>query len=184
VLENAGFDGRVFRSHSVIAVVRQFNPHHGSARKLPMAQLKQTKVYRSGRTAPDWYTESTQCSANIKKQDGSLNIRFDIASKGGGTTCLWIEIGSADLRSLLHELAESRSDTAGTFAECVTIAIQRNTEMMDKIRDPLVLEKLESVAAFVDDKYSEAPAGEDDTEKAASDDLRNVIRTVESLNTY
>lgn len=146
-----------------------------------MAQLKQTKVYRSGRTAPDWYTESTQCSAEIDKRDGSLNVRFDIASKGGGTTCLWVKIGSADVRGLLHELANLRPDTAPTFAECVTTAIKLNSELMERIREPTVLEKLESVAEYVDDQYSEAPAGEDDVEKAASDNLRNVIRTIESV---
>jgi len=146
-----------------------------------MAHLKQTSVFRSGLTASVWNTESTNCTASIDKDEGSLNVHFDIASKGGGTTCLWVKIGSADVRGLLHELAEKRPETAGTFAECISLVIQLNAQMLEKIRDPSLIEKLESVAGFVDDKYNDAPPGEDDVEKVACDNMRNVVRAVESL---
>jgi len=53
--------------------------------------------------------------------------------------------------------------------------------MLEKIQDPSLIEKLESVAGFVDDKYNDAPPGEDDVEKVACDNMRNVVRAVESL---
>ena len=61
------------------------------------------------------------------------------------------------------------------------MVIQLNAQMIEKIQDPSLIEKLESVAGFVDDKYNDAPPGEDDVEKVACDNMRNVVRAVESL---
>ena len=61
------------------------------------------------------------------------------------------------------------------------MVIQLNAQMLEKIQDPSLIEKLESVAGFVDDKYNDAPPGEDDVEKVACDNMRNVVRAVESL---
>jgi hypothetical protein len=145
-----------------------------------MAQLTQTEVFRKGRTAPDWSVESTQCMAFISKDDCSLSVRFDVASKGGGTTCLLIKIGSADVRSLLLELAGKRPDTAGTFAEAITIAIQENARILDKVRDLTLMEKLESVEDFVYNTTAEDQSGEDDRENAIVA-VGDVIRTIKSL---
>lgn len=53
-----------------------------------MPQLKNSKVYRGGATASSYTLESDTCSASVDPSDGTLDIKFDLASKGGGTTCV------------------------------------------------------------------------------------------------
>src|SRR6266511_4172355 len=51
-----------------------------------MAQLKNTKVYRGGVTAQYLTHETRECSFHANTKDRALDIRFRLASKGGGTT--------------------------------------------------------------------------------------------------
>ena len=146
-----------------------------------MAQLKLTKVRRRGVTAPNYRLESTNCSAIINKETGSLDIKFKIASRGGGFTCVWVEIGDTDVRSINLEQADSCPESVSTFVECTSIAIERNLEKLDRIRDPIVLEKMASVEAFVDKKYRIAPAGEDDDEREVLDDVLFVNQELDSI---
>lgn len=48
-----------------------------------MLQLKHSQVYRGGVTAPSLRPETSQCSVSANRRDGTIDIGFNIASKGG-----------------------------------------------------------------------------------------------------
>lgn len=86
------------------------------------------------------------------------------------------------IRLLIHELADCRPETVSTFLECISIANARNLKMLDGIREPIVLVKLASVKEFVDEKYQDAPADDDDNEREVLESVKLVIQKFESLH--
>ncbi|EGU30876.1 MULTISPECIES: hypothetical protein [Vibrio] len=70
-------------------------------------KLKNTSVYRAGATERYWKKESNKCRYEIDKSNGSLDIYFSIASKGGGTTDIKVTIGKDDLPSVLNDILDA-----------------------------------------------------------------------------
>lgn len=70
-----------------------------------MPSLRGAKVYRSGVTAPKWNFETDRVRVNnFSEKDPSLHFKFEIASKGGGTTEVSLRIGSASFDAVLHQM--------------------------------------------------------------------------------
>src|SRR5262245_25953253 len=88
-------------------IVRRPRRKHATrtTRRWHMPQLKHSKVYRGGAKAPSLSLETSKCSASVGLRTESLELRFDIASKGGGTTRILLQIGKGDFQTLLQEIA-------------------------------------------------------------------------------
>src|SRR5262249_44169535 len=100
-----------------------------------MPPLKHSKVYRRGLTAPNPYEfETRQCSPSVDQPNGPLHIKFELASKGGGTTCVLLEIGKGDFQALLPEIAGKLPESVGVLSDCASVANKRNLELLEKAR--------------------------------------------------
>jgi hypothetical protein len=70
-----------------------------------MPSLRGTKVYRSGVTASRWNLETERISATKRGADKpTLNVEFQMASKGGGITEVSLRIGPAAFDTILNEM--------------------------------------------------------------------------------
>jgi len=155
-----------------------------------MPQLKHSKVYRGGRTASNLSLETGQCSASVDLRDGTLDIRFDLASKGGGTTCVLLQIGKGDFQTLLQEIANKMPESVGVLSDCASIANKKNLELLrgarqvhdnEKARAKKLVDDLEEVEKFISEKYYQAPAGQDEKEEQVRDQLQDVMSTLREL---
>src|SRR5262249_15530796 len=99
-----------------------------------MPQLKHSKVYRGGVTAPSMSFETNQCSASVGVKTESLELRFEIASKGGGTTRILLRIGKGDFQTLLQEIASKLPENVGVLSECAAIANKANLKLLQEAR--------------------------------------------------
>lgn len=156
-----------------------------------MAELKHTKIYRGGVTSPHLNLETQKCSFRANQNNNALDLRFQIASKGGGTTSVLLRIGMDDLPTILEAIAEKMPENVGVLSDCASIANKKNLEQLtearrvqgnEKARAESLIEKLEGVEEFVSEKYYEAAAGEDEREASVKDQLEEVILTLHSLS--
>jgi len=152
--------------------------------------LKKTKIYRGGVTAPYLNLETRNCSFNANTRDETLDLRFSLASKGGGTTSVLLQIGKGDLTAVLEAIAHAVPDTAAVLSRCASIANEKNIELLaearrvkddEKARAEKMLEDLEPVEEFVSEKYYEAPSGEDEQEAAVREKLEEIISSLNAL---
>ncbi len=98
-----------------------------------MQYFKDTRVNRAGLTAEHWTNETNKSNSYYISGIGSiigdeefrknLCILISIASAGGGTTCLSIDIGHDDLQAIFKLIAKEAPESAALFSECTTIAI-------------------------------------------------------------
>jgi hypothetical protein len=156
-----------------------------------MPQLKDTKIYRGGVTAPYLNPETSKCSYEVNIPKGALDLRFQIASKGGGTTEVLHRIGLGDLALILESFAEAMPETiAGTLSDCAALANKkilgqlteaRRVQSDEKVRLSGAVEKLEGVEEFVSQKWCEAPPGQNENEAAAKSQLEDVLSSLHSL---
>ena len=155
-----------------------------------MPQLKHSRVFRAGLTAPSLNFETSTCSASVNMRDESLDIRFNLASKGGGTTQVVVEIGKGDFQASLHEIASKLPESVGGLTDCAAIANKKNLELLqdarkvhdnEKERAKRLVGELEAVEEFVSDKYYEAPVGQDQKEEQIRDKLQEVMNKLREL---
>lgn len=71
-----------------------------------MANLRHTRIYRGGVTAPCLTVESHSCSLDVNSKENSLDFRFHLRSKGGGTTEVLLRLGPNDLPVLVESIAK------------------------------------------------------------------------------
>lgn len=156
-----------------------------------MAELKNTKIYRGGVTAPNLTLETRTCSFHANVKEKSVDIKFNLASKGGGTTEVLLQIGLDDLPLILEAVADKMPESVGVLSDCAAIANKKNLAQLkearrvqadEKARATTLVEKLEDVEQFVSRKYYEAPAGEDEREAAVKERLEEVIESLRFLS--
>jgi hypothetical protein len=156
-----------------------------------MPQLKHAKIYRGGVTAPSLSFESSQCSASVDQSDGALEFSFNLASKGGGTTHVQLQIGKGDFLAVLQEIATKMPESVAVLSECASIANRKNLELLEvarkvqdneKARANSLLRSLEVVEEFVNQKWYEAPPGQDEEEERIRDQLQAVIGSLRELH--
>lgn len=154
-----------------------------------MSQLKNTKIYRGGKTANSLNLESQQCSFHANPKRQSLDLRFELKSKGGGITEVLIQIGKDDFPALLEAIARKMPENVGVLSNCAAIANQRVLDLLlearrvqadEQARAQSLLEKLADVEEFITDKYNDAPVGEDERESAVMDQLAEVVEILRS----
>jgi hypothetical protein len=70
-----------------------------------MPSLRGAKVFRSGVTASRWNFENDSVTVNhFNDKDPSLHFKFELASKGGGTTEVSLRIGPSCFDTVLHQM--------------------------------------------------------------------------------
>ncbi len=151
-----------------------------------MIRLKSTKVYRGGVSASELRRESTISRARVDKGSKSLEFEFNIASKGGGTTQILLEIGQEDFKSILNEIASLLPQNVGLFSECALIANKCNMDLLKKtegeqeklvLRTQELLKDLNHVDEFIPGGYHFAPPGKD----SAGEKIRTKMENVEEV---
>ena len=103
-----------------------------------MQYFKDTIVNRAGLTADYWNNETHKSNNYSIRGFGGITaghefrkklcIIINIASAGGGTTCLSIDIGHDDLQAIFKLIAKEAPDSAALFSECTSIAINSGIE--------------------------------------------------------
>ncbi len=74
-----------------------------------MDNALEVRIYPGGRTASRLNLETTDVETQVSR-DGEVELRFGIASKGGGTTDLSVDISPAALANLLQRFLTSVTD--------------------------------------------------------------------------
>ena len=155
-----------------------------------MPKLQHSKVYRAGVTANYLNIETSDCSFNPNASDKTLDLRFHLASKGGGTTSVLFQLGLDDLPAVLSAIATALPESVGALSSAAAVANAKVLEQLaearrvqgdDKARAAALVEQLESVSEFVSQKYYEAPAGSDDAEAAAKTKLDEALNSLRQL---
>ena len=156
-----------------------------------MADLKHTNIYRCGVSARYLNLETRKCSFSADTAKNALDLRFHLASKGGGTTSVLLQIGMNDLSAILEAIANKMPENVGVFSDCASIANKKNLQQLEearrvqdneKTRAKSLIEKLEGVEEFIAEKYYEAPAGEDEREASVKDQIEEVLQTLCKLS--
>ena len=156
-----------------------------------MPKLKHSKVYRGGITANYTSLETTESSFNPNIKDRALDLRFNLASKGGGTTSVLFQLGVDDLPAILDALAANLPEmSVGMLSDAAAKANKAIVERLaqarivgedQRARAEALVESLEGVEEFVSDKYYEAPSGEDEKEAQAKQALESALSTLRQL---
>jgi hypothetical protein len=156
-----------------------------------MTTLNNVKIYRGGLTAHHLSLETEKCSFYVNQRDNSIEFRFNLASKGGGTTVVLLRVGMGDLPDMLQEVATKLPEQVGVFSECATIANKQNLGLLvearrvqksERTRAEALIEKLEKVEEFVSEKYYEALVGEDEVEAAVKERLEEVVNDLRAVS--
>lgn len=147
-----------------------------------MADLKHTDIYRAGVSARSLNLETRKCSFHENTAKNALDLRFNLASKGGGTTSVLLRIGMNDLSAILEAIANKMPENVGVFSDCASIANKKNQQQLEEARRvqdnkkaiaKSLIEKLEGVEAFIAEKYYETPA---------KDQIEEVLQTLRHLS--
>jgi len=70
-----------------------------------MPSLRGAKVYRSGVTASRWNFENESVIVNnFSDREPSLHFKFELASKGGGTTEVSLRISPSSFDTILNQM--------------------------------------------------------------------------------
>jgi hypothetical protein len=138
--------------------------------------LKETTILRCGVTAHRYNFETKQCTAEVNTAGKSLDLRFTIASKGGGETALLVRLGLPDMSTVLKNLANTIPETLPMLLEATSIASKRNIERIKTAKQ--AGKKLGKVQEFVYEKYAAAPYGQDQRESDLNAILSEVITTL------
>lgn len=155
-----------------------------------MPKLEHSKIFRSGATVPRWNFETSHCSVSVNQTNGTLEIRFDLASKGGGTTDVLLRIGENDFPAILREIASKMPSSVGILSDCASIANKKNLELLvearkvhddEKARAESLIDDLEPVEEFVSEKWRDAPVGEDEEEERIKNQIQKVMSVLREL---
>jgi hypothetical protein len=137
-------------------------------------KLAAAEVWRSGRTARMWNTETKQVSLDPGKE--GLSFEFELRSKGGGVTEVKLTIGPEDFRTIITVMARARR----SVAVCEMAAALANELKNQASHDAAKIRKgRQSVVEAAERALTEAPAGRDHAERL----MREMVEElVERLN--
>jgi hypothetical protein len=75
-----------------------------------MPALRGAKIFRSGVTAPKWNFESETATIDSSTDSPSINFKFELASKGGGTTEVSFQIAPIGFDAVLNQMYKAAPD--------------------------------------------------------------------------
>ena len=155
-----------------------------------MPKLQHSKIYRAGVTAQYMNMETSDCSFNANTSDETLDLRFQLASKGGGTTSVLFQLGLDDLPVVLSAIATAFPQSVSALSSAAALANAKVLEQLaearrvegdDKARAAALVEQLEAVSEFVSQKYYDAPAGSDEVEATVKKKLDEALNSLRHL---
>jgi hypothetical protein len=95
-----------------------------------VTKLKHTRILRGGITARRWTIETTQCNVDFRR-DQSIALSFNLASKGGGTTSVLVEIGLEDVPLILEGIATHWPASIDMLAAATTQAGRQALSLLE-----------------------------------------------------
>jgi hypothetical protein len=149
-----------------------------------MVELKHSKIFRGGITASRLTFETRSCSFCANAEGRSLDIRFELASKGGGTTAVLLQIGIDDLPMILEAIANELPECAGALSYSSSVASRIVLQQLKDARKVLADNKarakklsrtLENIKEVVWDNYIEVLLGDNEREADACKQFEKVV---------
>ena len=116
-----------------------------------MVKLEHTEIYRGGVTADSFKFEPRNCTFTTNMVDRALDLTFRLASRGGGTTKVLLQIGLDDFTLILEAIAS-------------TITEARRVQSNEKAQTSSLVKKLEDIEEYVEKFINRAglPVSEDE----------------------
>jgi hypothetical protein len=155
-----------------------------------MPELVNSKIYRGGVTARSYSYETNRASYTVSIATNSIDFRFKLASKGGGTTEVLFQFSVSDLMPMLSQIASMFPENVDVLSECASIANKKNLQSLQEAlkvqnseyaRAQDLKSKLEPVIEYVRDKYMEKD--EDyDVELNVLNAIKSVHQSLETLS--
>lgn len=109
-----------------------------------MKQLANARVFRGGKTSN--YLQDEHTTVSIGTNGEAFRMRFEMKSKGGGVTLVFVDVGSPDFGQVLSAMADAdRSATMGAASKEVAHLIEQQPEIEAEIRSS-ALDELEQHA--------------------------------------
>jgi hypothetical protein len=84
-----------------------------------MTTLRTAKVYRSTKGMAPRQAQTTACSLSASNQKGTLDISFDLTSKGAGKTHVVVAMGKSDLTFFIREAVSLWPDLGPALTESI-----------------------------------------------------------------
>ncbi len=98
-----------------------------------MENLKNTAIYRGGqKSSQELGFENKECTLDIDPTFKTSDFKFNLASKGGGTTSIRLEIGKNDWPIILKKIANETIVDSALFIECLQIT---NDKLLKKYEE-------------------------------------------------
>jgi hypothetical protein len=153
-----------------------------------MPELIKSVVYRGGLSASYKTEETREIYFRIDASKRCLILSFGIASAGGGTTWVDLQIDFEDLARILSEVAISFPESFNFLIAAA--ANRRNVELLeearkvqsdDKERISTLIKQLGPVIDFISEKYDAAEHGNDERESALFHSVSVVIDELSDL---
>ncbi len=95
-------------------------------------KLNHTKVYRGGLTSNDGLgLETENVTVSAESWQKGVGFVFHLASKGGGTTVVRLEIGPDDLPEILTAFLEHFPISSKYIIEQIPVALQKQQEVAE-----------------------------------------------------
>ena len=127
-----------------------------------MPDLKHSVIFRGGSTASRLFEETNDCFFCVNENDKSLELRFDIASKGGGETSILVQVGSKDFPVIFTELAKILPGEAGVLSNAAATANKLNVKRIKQLTKSVssehreATELLEEIYDYVGNECTDA----------------------------
>lgn len=142
-----------------------------------MPKLSESCVYRGGITANSMSKETNNVNLERFKDEGELYISFDMASKGGGTTHVRVDIGESDYGKLLGAMFISSPQR---MLQVCAAELAKNIMSVPELIDESYQQGIEAVKEAAAQKYNDAPLDNDTLEKIVLDGVEKIVTEIEN----
>ncbi len=99
-----------------------------------MPPVKNSKVFRGGRTAPHLNYETDQIWLDTNKLGDAIEVRLSINSKGGGITEILARMPQADFESTLQAIARKMPGFGPSLNEATATSMKALLEVLQEER--------------------------------------------------
>jgi len=140
-----------------------------------MSKLVSAEVKRSGATSK--YISFETNSVDLEGRPGGLKIRFDIKSKGGGTTELYVSIGPRDFPTVIKAMVDADRSAA---------MIEMSKELANQVQDQKKFDKIiennayKKIADVSRDKFNASKGDAEDIEYIVFQRVKKISQDLSS----
>ena len=137
--------------------------------------LKATEVYRGGQTARALYLETRQVTACRSK--AAVQLDFSMDSKGGGVTRVHVNIGPDDFEALVATMVKADRQKA---MDAMAAELARQVAEQPEHDARAAAAARDAIRRLAHEKYLNAPADDDETERFAETQIKKLIAEIEA----